>query len=196
MIESETNDDSPTDIAFRGQAIRDSGKTLKVRPLVSRVLPPMVGQAPEAIRISPVFVEAMKSNLCPFCDFVYPDWESPPVSAERTVHFNWVQTAMLNTAAIAVARIFNNDEYRQRPGMALAEIVRAFLLTEPAQTAMKTHRRAARTERGLLKTADWADVQPALQPEQPAEDASAEMYGETEGDSGDMYGDMGEDTHE
>jgi hypothetical protein len=192
MIEAEE-----TPISFRGMPIRDRGNTLKVSPLHTRKLPPMVGVPPETIRVSPVFVEAMKSNLCPLCDFVYPDWESPPVTTERTVHFNWVQTALLNTAAIAVARIFNNDEYRQHPGMALAEIVRAFLLTEPAQTAMKTHRRAARTERGALKTADWAEVHPAPeQPEQPAEDASQEMYGDTEGDSGDMYGDTGENIHE
>jgi hypothetical protein len=108
---------------------------------------------------------------------------------------------MLNTVAEAVARIFNNDEYRKHPGMAMGELMRAFLLTEPAQVAMKAQRVVARTERGAVRKADWAKVidDPAPQPEQPeqpTEDASEEMYGDTEGDSGDMYGDTGENIHE
>jgi hypothetical protein len=141
--------------------------------------------------VSPLFLDAMRDGRCPHCDLESAVWSTPVPSTERMVNFNAYQTAIINTCAEALARIYGKDEWRLNYPAAIVEVLRLFLLTDPAALAMKWHTRPAKVERGTVTQVDFDAVEVISTPQtsaDPVESAAPEVVaGEIEGGIDDLY---------
>jgi len=198
---SASNDSTAPRATFRASAWDGSGTTTPGEFFTPpTILPSARDLSP--IKVSPLFAAAMEDRRCPVCDFYSEDWQSPAPATERVLHFNATQSAILNTVAEALARMYGADEWRVRLTAAVAELARLFLLTEPAMLAMKFHERTARSERGAVSQTPFKAVEVVADPVAPPADQPETVEGELEdgidslydepGNPDKLYGDSGE----
>jgi hypothetical protein len=108
---------------------------------------------PALPEISEAFLQAM-SRPCPFCTAIAEGvWHSPEAVAEKNVHFNDFQTALINTAGRALTKLTGVEAFAKNPAQTIAEVLRLFLATDPVQATGVRFDRPARIVRGKIDEA-------------------------------------------
>lgn len=186
---------------FNGNSLRDGGEEMVIPPIYDSQ-PSLISGIPETLPLSPLFVDCL-NELCPTCsELLYMDkWQSPIGISEATINFNETQTAFIHTAAEALARLTGNPSYRENRAMAVMDVIRLFLLSDPTAAIMAKHMRPGRVARGKTVTADWVEVvkTPSVVTEPPpnlvagsVESSAAEALYDEMGDGDDLYEDIGD----
>lgn len=102
--------------------------------------------------VPPIVSEAFKAAMlrpCPTCAAIAADvWHSSEAVAEKVVHFNDFQTALINTACRAMADLTGNETFLHNPASTIAEMARLFMATDPVAALGVRFDRPSRIERG------------------------------------------------
>lgn len=126
---------------------------------------------PKKLSVHGVFLNGVKDKWpCLLCGcpteippFVTPgnehsNWESPDEPPETTLHFNSFQTALINTAVMAISRLVGKPELKESRIQGVCEILRLFLRTEVAAGSRIWDEWKSRIDRGRVENCEWVNV--------------------------------------